>query len=395
MTMQLTEKDAKEINNYSALASYQYTWIANKFMNCDLDVLAVFFGNQAGKGALVVINYIYRILGMHPIPVKNVLYYQCENAIKYDEAERKDVDNLDEMERGHYYSPKNITDMNFGCNPHTVLHSDKYICPECNTQLTPHIRQGAHRVIRFASQTMPGSEATTKGKGSRDQNTGETKNTQFIELMKWMPQHLLREKKISVRDATLRVIDPFPTGMDIIIEFVSFNQVTQSSAGVQRMSSWLDELPSKEFFDEQVPRMLAVDNSDIILSYTVTKEVGYLFDLIWNRARWIYRSKSIVKFFKEDRNEMVPMVEETDSEFYNIGIFHGSTYDNPTLKPKRVREMMKLLHDDCGDNEDVMNMRLFCLFKEISAFIFPSFNMRTHVIDPSKYFSPEGEVILN
>ncbi len=391
---QLTDRQTTELNNYSALASYQYTWIGNKFMNCPLDVLAVFFGNQAGKGAMVVINYILRILGCHPVAQKNVLYYQCENAIKYDEAERKDKD-LTEIERGHYYSPKNVVDMKFGVDPYIALYSDKYICPECSTKLTPHIRQGAHRVIRFASQTMPGSESAAKGKGSGREANTETKNTQFIELMKWMPAHLLRDKKISVRDATLRVLDPFPTGMDIVIEFVSFGQVVQSSAGVQRMSNWLDELPSKEFFDEQVPRMLAVDNSDIILSYTVTKDVGYLFDLIWSRGRWIYRSKSIVKHFKEKKNEIIPMVEETDSEFKNIAVFHGSTFDNPTLKPSRVREMMKLLHDDCTDNEDVMDMRLYCLFKEISAYIFPSFNMRTHVIDPSRYFTAEGEIILN
>jgi hypothetical protein len=175
---------------------------------------------------------------------------------------------------------------------------------------------------------------------------------------------------------------------------MSFNQAVQTSAGHQRLSNWLDELPTKAFFDEQVPRMMAVFGADMILSYTVTKDVGYLFDLIWTRAKEIYRSDSIIKYYKEKKKQLLVSHEITDSEFEKIAIFHGSSFDNPTLSPKNVRETMHLLHSDC-DDENVMDMRLFCIFQEISAFIFPSFNMRTHVIKPEKYFSERGEVILN
>lgn len=365
----------RELNSYSTVANYIYTDIAEKFLDCDMDVLALFFGNQTGKGALVVFNYILRIMGYHPVPRKNILYYECKNE--------------------HYYSPADVSNMNLGTEPLLQLHSDKYICPKCKEKLNPKIREGAHRIIRFASQNMPGSETTTKGKGVRavSSSTGETRNTQYIELMKWLPPHLLRDKKISVRDATQRIIDPYPTGMDIIIEYMSFNQMTQSGAGHQRLSCWCDELPSKEFFDEQIPRLLAVEGGDLILSYTVTKEVGYLFDLIWTRAKKIYRSKTVVDFFKKERHEILPLEEETDSEF-DIAVFHGSTFDNPTLKPDRVRKMMKLLHDDC-ENDDVMNMRLYCIFSEITSYVFPGFNQRVHVINGNKYFTNTGEVILN
>lgn len=354
----------------------------------------MFFGNQAGKGALVVINYILRILGCHPVPRKNVLYYECETAIKYQEAalKRKDVSGMD---KGHYFSPNDIKKMELGVNPETHLYSDKYICPECNTKVTPYIRKGAHRIIRFAGQSMPASETTAANKGkSRDETAmTETGNPQFVELLKWMPSHLLKDKKISVRDANLYVNDPYNVG-DIVIEFVSFNQVVQAGAGVQRMSTWLDELAAKPFFDEQIPRLIAA-RGDVVLSYTVTKEVGYLFDLIWNRARWIYRSQSVIDFFRREKKEILPKIEETDSEFENIAIFHGSSFDNPTMIPREVVNMMKLLHDDAAEDEDVMNMRLYCLFSEISAVIFPSFNIRTHVINPATYFTDTGQVILN
>jgi hypothetical protein len=393
--LKLSPEEAKIINNYSMFAGYIYTWLGKRFLNCDKDVLALFFGNQAGKGALVVINYILRIMGYHPVARKNVLYYECETAIKYEEAvlQRKDVTAMD---KGHYFSPANIINLRFGVDPFTHLYSDKYICPHCHTKITPHIREGAHRIFRFAGQSMPGSETTAANKGKKRDETvmSETRNPQFVELMKWMPPHLLKDKKISVRDANLYVNDIYGVG-DIIIEFVSFNQVVQTGAGVQRLSTWLDELAAKQFFDEQIPRLLAVRGADVILSYTVTKEVGYLFDLIWNRAKWIYRSESIVDFFKKERHEILPRIEETDSEFKNIAVFHGSTFDNPTLPPDRIIEMMKLLHDDCTDDENVMNMRLYCLFSEVSSVIFPSFNMRTHVIDPARYFTDTGEVILN
>ncbi len=374
--IEIPENIKEEVNKYLIFSTYIYTWIANKFMNCPMDILALFFGNQTGKGALIMINYILRILGHHPVPRKNVLYYECKNK--------------------HYYSPANIVDMKFGTDPFTELYSKKYVCPKCKEPLNPHIREGSHRIIRFASQNMPGSEATTMGKGKREESIGigETKNTQYIELMKWLPPHLLRDKKISVRDATQRIIDPFPTGMDIIIEYLSYNQVVQAGAGHQRLSTNCSELPSKDFFDEQIPRLLAVPGADLILDYTVTKEVGYLFDLIWSRARKIYRSKSIVDFFREKRKEILPREEETDSEFKNIAVFHASTYDNPTLEHDRIDEMMMLLHDECADNEDVMEMRKYCIFSEISSVIFPTFNMRTHSIDPNRWFK-DGQVCMN
>ena len=41
---------------------------------------------------------------------------------------------------------------------------------------------------------MPGSETTAenKGKGLDETIMSETKNPQYVELMKWMPAHLFR-----------------------------------------------------------------------------------------------------------------------------------------------------------------------------------------------------------
>lgn len=389
----LSDAEKKIVNNFSAFASYKYTWLAAQFLKCDTDVLALFFGNQAGKGALCVINYILRIIGAHPVARKNVLYYECENAIKYREAQlqRRDTSGMD---RGCYYSPKDISNLNTGHTPYTHLYSDRYKC-KCGKQLVPYIREGARRIIRFAGQNKPASEtnAANKGKTREEMPMMETGNPQFVEFMKWIPAHMLKNKKISIRDSNLIVTDPFGVG-DIVIEFVSFSQIIQAGAGVQRLSTWLDELAKKAFFDEQIPRLLADPDADVIISYTVTKEVGYLFDLIWTRARWIYRSKAIVDHFRK-KGEILSRIEETDSEFDNIAIFHGATDDNPTLLPDRIDKMLKLLHSDCEEDLNVIEMRRYCIFSEVSNIIFPSFNQRTHVINPRRYFTETGQVILN
>ena len=76
----------------------------------------------------------------------------------------------------------------------------------CNTKLIPHIREG-----RIESSGLQGkvceheTTAENKGKGRDETIMSETKNPQYVELMKWMPAHLFRPKKISVRDANLYV----------------------------------------------------------------------------------------------------------------------------------------------------------------------------------------------
>ena len=81
------------------------------------------------------------------------------------------------------------------------------------------------------------------------------------------------------------IYDPFG-GPDIIVEFVSYNQSVQAMAGVQRASIWCDEACSPDFYEEQLPRLIAEDG-DIIFTYTPADRSSWLFDEFFDRAREI------------------------------------------------------------------------------------------------------------
>jgi hypothetical protein len=255
-------------------------------------------------------------------------------------------------------------------------------------------RPTSHRIIRFASQSLPASEGTSRAKKNNQDRgaVGEVKNTQYIELMKWMPPYLLQDKAISTRDSTLRVKDVFGIN-DWIIEFMSFAQLTQVGAGHQRWLSWLDELASENFLQEQVPRLIAT-KGDLIMSYTVTKEVNYLYDMMFSRATKIYRTQSVCDFFKNKKGVILPREEDVETPYKSrIAVFHASTYDNPTLDKDDIDEIMSLLYSDFY-NEDVMNMRLYCVWQELTNLIFPNFNPRVHMIDAKQYFD-NGQIPSN
>ena len=47
-------------------------------------IVAAFTGNQYGKTATFAFQYVLRILGWHPVPEKNVLYFECPNFKEHD-----------------------------------------------------------------------------------------------------------------------------------------------------------------------------------------------------------------------------------------------------------------------------------------------------------------------
>ena len=129
------------------------------------------------------------------------------------------------------------------------------------------------RTIRFASETLP------------SESTGETRNTQYPEFKKRLPYELIKKDITSKRPA-MTIRDP-QGGDDIMIEFVSYSQESQAMAGVQRNSVWCDEEPTKEFYDEQIPR-LYVSDGDIVITFTpVPGSIGWMYDEIYQRAKTI------------------------------------------------------------------------------------------------------------
>lgn len=342
MFANLTDKEKSQLNEFQGYLSYIHTWDSKYFLHCPNQIIGLFCGNQRGKGAMVSYNYVLRILGMHPVAKKNVLYFECP--------------------AGHCYSPSQVMD----------LKSDNK-CPKCNETINMHKRRC--RIFRFASESLPGqTENASKGiKG-----VVEIKNTQYPEFKRWLPPFLIR-KDITTRSSALVVKDPYGLD-DITIEFVSYGQTAQSTAGHQRLSVWIDEEPNEVFFDEQIPRLFA-EEGDLIISFTPVESITFLFDKVFEKAKIYYRTKTIVEdYYKKVERKIYPQIETTDSTS-DIAVFQSATDDNPTFNKEQINKRFEAL-----DDPDVMHMRRYGIFKAISGRIFKSFDYRIHVVDPEKIF---------
>jgi hypothetical protein len=241
------------------------------------------------------------------------------------------------------------------------------------------------RTFRFASQTLP-SENTE----------GEVRNTQYPAFKRRFPQNLVA-KDITARKAVVSVKSP--NGENCQIEYVSFSQDTQAMAGVQRRSIWIDEECNKDFYEEQLPRLLAADG-DILFSFTpVPGAIGWEFDELYERARIIYRTEAVRKRIKERTGEDLPEVQVTES-VDDICVIMAATDDNPIYE-----ELAKKKSEITGekitaeqyidsifamyDDEDVIDARRYGLFRQLSGKVHKSFSPQHHVIKQDKYF-PEG-----
>jgi phage terminase large subunit-like protein len=252
------------------------------------------------------------------------------------------------------------------------------------------------RTIRFASENLPG-----------DNENEEVRNTQYPVLKRrFNPSWLLKD--ITARKSVVGLQPQIPKILSdgqkwhqkpAQIEFVSYGQSTQAQAGVQRRSVWIDESAPKDFFDEQIPRLLAADG-DLILSYTpIPGSIGWEFDELYDRARIIYRTFAVRKRIYKRTGIKLPAIQYTDSKD-DIAVIMAATDDNPIYaklaaeKSKRVgREVTaeEYITDMLGliADEDVIDARRYGLFKQLSGNIFKGFDQRCHVISREKYF-PEG-----
>lgn len=347
--MDLVEKDIQQINSFENFLAWEVTWPFQMLVQCTERIIGLFTGNQYGKTNSAMYQYVLRIMGWHPVPEKNVLFFECAN--------------------DHKYTVKTI--------PHDG------VCPECLEKLKVHKRNS--RAFRFCAETLPAE----KGDTGKAESSAETKNTVYPAFKKWLPSFLIK-KDITARSPSMIITDPnggqvfggIPyEGEDIIVEFVSYNQTTQSTAGVQRLSCYCDEEPPSEFFKEQPPRLLA-ENGDIIIGLTPANYVSWTYDEIFEKASVYYRSKNIVKHHSREGNK-VQQIEHTDSPL-SIAVIQTATDDNPTLD-KGVIEDMFMHYDDPDD----IAIRRYGIFKQVSGRIFKDFEYSVHFIKGDKYF-PDG-----
>ena len=64
-------------DQFAGYNAFMQSWLYHQFINCPLKILGLFTGNKYGKTFLAARNYCDRILGVHGIPRKNVLYFKC------------------------------------------------------------------------------------------------------------------------------------------------------------------------------------------------------------------------------------------------------------------------------------------------------------------------------
>lgn len=340
--MGFDREDIKKLNEFTGFVAFKTNWSFRKFINLKNKTIFLDYGNQAGKTSSVAYSYVLRILGMHPIAEKNVLYLVCQS--------------------GHLSSP--------------IQSFESKKCFHCGDPVMPHKR--GSRTFRFASETLPGQSSNISKEGDRVVSA-EVKNTIYPEFKKWLPPFIVL-KDITARNASMTLKDIWG-GNDIVVEFCSYGQDTQAMAGVQRVSIWMDESPNYEFYEEQKPRLLAEDG-DLVITYTPVDHLSFLFSEIFDKAKVIYRSKVVCDFIKS-KGVIVPQIEETGSP-YDIAVVMSATDDNPTLNQEVIEK-----HFENTTDPDQLAIRRYGIFKHISGRIFKNFDYRTHFIPMKKYFPDE------
>jgi len=176
-------------------------------------------------------------------------------------------------------------------------------------------------------------------------------------------------------------------GADIIVDFVSYNQPPQGTAGPQRVSIWEDEQADMAFHEEQFPGRLVAEDGDLIISCTPADRISWLYDEVFEKACVYYRTPAVIEAYERlcDRPGMKKQ-EFTNSPF-DIAVIQAATDDNPTLVPSVINDMYKDI--DEVNHPETLAIRRYGIFKQISGRIFKSYTDSTHVISSEKYF-PHG-----
>jgi hypothetical protein len=218
------------------------------------------------------------------------------------------------------------------------------------------------RNIRCLSSSLP---------VSKDEN--ESTNMQYHELKKFLPYECII-KDVTARSSVLKVSSPVHgfTWFD----FMSWKQDLTDTASVQRCSLWEDEEPPKVFREESRRRLLA-RGGDEVITLTPKNGLSYLYDDIWNKKSYLYRSETISKVLN------LPRKTEDPEGDRNIACIQIATDDNPTM----TKESIDINFED-AEPEDVMVSR-YGVFKQITGRVHKTYERDIHYISYDKYF-PDG-----
>jgi len=365
--MKLDRLQLELLRDFEGFFKFIRTWDFTQSLYIPYTMCADFTGNQRGKTAQKARQYVLRILGWHPLPKRNVTYFECPDHLSHDSIYHDFGDGVKEFL--HYqgqYAPINVP--------------PDGKCEYCRKDL--RINERGSRVFRFCSQTLPGETDTVGDDGTGQ--SAEVGNVVYPEFKKWLPARYIKRDLTSRRSA-ITIADPLAgfkcgpntyAGEDIIVEFVSYKQSMQRQAGVQRLSVWEDEEPPAEFHEEQVPRVIREDG-DILLTLTPAQKMSWTYDEIFESAKLFLRTDSVLKFIRETDDKNAKKVMRTDSK-KDICIIQASTYDNPMFTKAEVDR-----HYFFSD-PDTLATRCYGIFRQISGRIFPGFDKRVHIIDHAR-----------
>lgn len=363
-TQQIDSAAIEQLNDLRSFLSFRYTWVMRQFLNLDYKFIALFTGNQFGKTNGAIFQYVMRALGLHPVPRKNVLFFECENC-------------------GRAYSDTILRDLITSERGRNNLRPEDNVCRSCGGNIILHERKTT--VFRLAAEVLPG-EKGEKGK----QVSAEVKNTLYPALKKWLPNFLIKND-ITFRNPAM-VVHNINKGInfggieydgpDIVFEFMSYSQSTQAGAGVQRLSVYTDEEPPYDWYLEQLPRLVA-EEGDFVMGLTPANNLSWTYDEIFERAEVYVRSKTVSDFLVS-QGERGGQIEKTENKT-GIAVIQAATDDNPTLNMDAIEDLYGKYEDD-----EVVATRRYGIHKQVKGRIFKNFDPKIHVYNPKERFCEDN-----
>jgi len=221
-------------------------------------------------------------------------------------------------------------------------------------------RNRFEKPIRCISKCLPKSD-------------DDEENQQYVEFKRLFPTELIK-KDVTARSSQMTVRDRYG-GADRKIEFMSSKQDIDAFMSVQRAAYYQDEEIDRTKWDENHMRLI-IEGGDVTINLTPVRGLDWTFDMIWKRARRIYRSKTIQRKFG------LPAVEENDTTA-SLEAFCWATDDNPVINKDTIERIFSDI-----DDEDELAMRRYGVFRQVSGRVYKSFDPLVHIKDFDAVFNP-------
>jgi len=166
-------------------------------------------------------------------------------------------------------------------------------------------------------------------------------------IREWWPKNSYQIKE----DRYVYVWEPDPNSEEnnlvAEVELMTYDQDLDAFGGQSKHLIWMDEEPPYGVWQENMMRLLDTDGH-ILLTMTPIHGMTWVFEDIY-------------------------LSEDTK----NIGVYRARTLDNPHLNEKAIDKIRQLIH-----SKEEEAIRLYGEFIPTSHFIYPSFDMGIHIVNP-------------